>query len=128
MAYCGCYAPARRGTTCPHTIRRTKPAIEDSSCGSARAAGPAPPTLAEDLRDRGKIDLSEAFIDATFASAKKGALRSVEHVVAKAPRSWRFATAAVFLSPCTSPALHRMSRTSSPPLTMRGSSPTSRGA
>ena len=28
--------------------------------------------LAADLRDRGKIDLSEAFVDATFASAKKG--------------------------------------------------------
>ena len=35
--------------------------------------------LAEDLRDRGKIDLSEAFVDATFASAKKGALRLVDH-------------------------------------------------
>jgi transposase len=33
--------------------------------------------LAEDLRDRGQIDLSEAFVDATFASAKKGALQSV---------------------------------------------------
>ena len=49
--------------------------------------------LAEDLRDRGKIDLSEAFVDATFASARKGALRSVRHAVAKAPRSWRSATA-----------------------------------
>lgn len=28
--------------------------------------------LAEDLRDRGQIDLSEAFVDAIFASAKKG--------------------------------------------------------
>ena len=28
--------------------------------------------LAEDLRDRGKLDLSEAFIDASFSSAKKG--------------------------------------------------------
>ncbi len=28
--------------------------------------------LAEDLRDRGKIDLSETFIDASFSSAKKG--------------------------------------------------------
>jgi transposase len=28
--------------------------------------------LAEDLRDRGKIDLSEAFVDATFAGTKKG--------------------------------------------------------
>ena len=67
--------------------------------------------LAEDLRDRGKIDLSDAFVDATFASAKKGALRSVQHAAAKAPRSWRSATAAVFLSPCTSPALqHRAKR------------------
>ncbi|MGC1383721.1 MAG: IS5 family transposase [Candidatus Acidiferrales bacterium] len=29
--------------------------------------------LAEDLRDRGKLDLSESFIDASFRSAKKGA-------------------------------------------------------
>src|SRR5215204_2436386 len=84
--------------------------------------------LAEDLRDRGKIDLSEAFVDATFASAKKGALKSVQRAVAKAPRSWRSATAAVFLSPCTWPALHRMSHTSSPPPWTRASSPTSRGA
>ena len=28
--------------------------------------------LADDLRERGKIDLSEAFIEGTFASAKKG--------------------------------------------------------
>ena len=49
--------------------------------------------LAEDLRDRGKIDLSEAFVDATFASAKKGALKSVQRAVAKAPRSSRSATA-----------------------------------
>jgi hypothetical protein len=28
--------------------------------------------LAEDLRDRGKLDLSEAFIGASFNSAKKG--------------------------------------------------------
>ena len=35
------------------------------------------------LRDRGKIDLSEAFVDATYAGAKKGALRSVQRAVAK---------------------------------------------
>jgi hypothetical protein len=28
--------------------------------------------LAEDLRNLGKIDLSEAFVDATFAGRKKG--------------------------------------------------------
>src|ERR1700735_5288673 len=31
-------------------------------------------TLAEDLRSRGKLDLSECFIDGTFVVAKKGAL------------------------------------------------------
>src|SRR6186713_221750 len=70
--------------------------------------------LAEDLRDRGKIDLSEAFVDATFAGAKKGALPLALPAVVKAAKSWRSATAMVFLSPCTWPALRRMSRTSSP--------------
>jgi transposase len=32
--------------------------------------------LAEDLRDRGKLDLTEGFIDASFTPAKKGAPRS----------------------------------------------------
>src|SRR4249920_3709805 len=82
--------------------------------------------LAADLRDRGKIDLTEAFVDATFAGAKKGALRSVQRAVAKAPRSWRSATVMVFLSPCTWPALHRMSRTSSPRPSMPDSSESSR--
>ena len=45
--------------------------------------------LAEDLRDRGKIDLSEAFVDATFASAKKGALKSVQLAVATGRRETR---------------------------------------
>src|SRR5438128_10106643 len=81
--------------------------------------------LAEDLRERGKIDLSEAFVDATFASAKKGALRSVQRAAARAPRSWRSSTVMVFLSPCTWPALHRMSRTSSPPPSTPASSPSS---
>jgi transposase len=79
--------------------------------------------LAEDLRDRGKIDLSEAFVDATFASAKKGALRSVQHAAAKAPKSWRLSTVMVFLSPCTWPALHHMSRTLSRPPSTPASSP-----
>src|SRR6059058_3224734 len=71
--------------------------------------------LAEDLRDRGKIDLSEAFVDATFAGAKKGALRLALLDAVREARSWRSATAMVFVSPSTWPALHRVSRTSSPP-------------
>src|SRR5712692_95557 len=69
--------------------------------------------LAEDLRDRGKLDLSETFIDASFSSAKKGALLSARLAAEKAPKSWRSQTAMVFLSPAASPALRRMKRSSS---------------
>ena len=64
--------------------------------------------LAEDWRDRGKIDLSETFIDASFSSAKKGALLSARLAEEKAVKSWRSSTAMVFLSPSASPALRRM--------------------
>src|SRR5258708_34397162 len=82
--------------------------------------------LTEDLRDRGQIDLSEAFVDATFASAKKGALVSVRRAAAKAPKSRRLSTLLGFQSPSTWPALHRMARPSSPPPWGSPSLPTSR--
>jgi transposase len=49
--------------------------------------------LAADLRDRGKIDLSEAFVDATFAGARKGALPLALLDAVREARSWRSATA-----------------------------------
>lgn len=64
--------------------------------------------LAEDLRSRGKLDLSECFIDATFAAAKKGALVLAKPSVVKGPRSWQWRTAMVFLSPFTQKVLRRM--------------------
>ena len=64
--------------------------------------------LAEELHARGKLELEEGFIDASFTGAKKGALRSGKRSVAKGPRSWQLQTAMVFLSPCTWPALRRM--------------------
>jgi transposase len=83
--------------------------------------------LAEDLRQRGKLDLTEGFIDATFTGAKKGALLSVLRNVAKATNSWQSSTAAVFLSPSTWPALRLVkSRSSTPPSTRGSSSPTRR--
>src|SRR5437667_2040804 len=39
--------------------------------------------LAQDLAQRGKLDLSEGAIDATFAGAKKGALQLVKQSAAK---------------------------------------------
>jgi transposase len=44
--------------------------------------------LAEDLKARGGIDVSECFIDGTFAPAKKGALPWERQSAGKGPRSW----------------------------------------
>ena len=77
--------------------------------------------LAEDLRDRGKLDLTEGFIDASFTAAKKGAPPSGLRNVAKATKSWQSSTAAVFLSPSTWPVLHHMKFGSSTPRSRTGS-------
>jgi transposase len=70
-------------------------------------------TLAEDLLARGQLDLSETFIDASFSSAKKGAVQLVQHAAAKGPRSWQLRTAVVFLSPWGLQALRLMKPSSS---------------
>ena len=57
--------------------------------------------LAHDLKERGKIDLSEAFVDGSFVGAKKGGPALVRAARAKAPSSWQSRTATVFLSPLT---------------------------
>jgi hypothetical protein len=61
--------------------------------------------LAKQLHERGKLHLDEAFVDATFASAKKGALQSVPPSAARAPRSSLSPLVTVFLSPLLSKAL-----------------------
>jgi transposase len=61
--------------------------------------------LADDLRERGKLDVSECFVDATFASAKKGAMELAVPVKERASRSWQWSTAMVFLSPSARKAL-----------------------
>ena len=69
--------------------------------------------LARHLHERGKLNLDEAFVDATFASAKKGALRLAPPAAAKAPRSSLSPLITVFLSPFLSKALRQPS--ASPP-------------
>jgi len=64
--------------------------------------------LAEDLKERGGIDLSEGFIDGTFAPAKKGAMVWVRPEGAKEPKLWALQTLSVFLSPLAQPVLARM--------------------
>ena len=64
--------------------------------------------LFEDLHERGNIDIREAFIDGSFAPAKKGVLLSARQSAAKAPRSWPSQTLLVFLSPLMLKALRPM--------------------
>ena len=61
--------------------------------------------LARHLNERGMLNLDEAFVDATFASAKKGASLSVRPNAARAPRSSLSPLVMVFLSPLLSKAL-----------------------
>ena len=53
--------------------------------------------LATDLYLRGLLDIREAFIDGSFASAKKGVPKSGRRSAVKEPRSWRFRIAMVYL-------------------------------
>jgi hypothetical protein len=69
--------------------------------------------LAEELQARGKLDLEEAFIDASFTGAKKGASRSGRPNVAKGRRSSLSPMITVFLSPLVSKALRRTKANSS---------------
>ena len=55
--------------------------------------------LAEHLREVGKVDLREAYIDGSHAGAKRGALLLDELDAARRPRSWQWQTATAFLSP-----------------------------
>ena len=64
--------------------------------------------LAKDLEERGKLDLSECFIDGTFVPAKKGASAWARPSGAKAVKSWQLQTALAFLSPFTYRVLRRM--------------------
>src|SRR5438270_9098857 len=45
--------------------------------------------LARELSSRGAIDVREAFIDASFAPAKKGGARSAKQNAVREQRSWR---------------------------------------
>ena len=119
----GFYAQAHPGWTCRIDIHHTRHAIDDSKHGSRDGTLiRVLQALAEDLRDRGRIDLSECFIDGTFVPAKKGGFASVKLSGARARRSWQLQTALVFLSRCTWPALARMKSSLPKPLSSVGSS------
>lgn len=64
--------------------------------------------IAQDLKDRGKLDLNECYIDATFLPAKKGGSVLVKQNGERVPNSWQSRTALVFLSPSMLHLLHLM--------------------
>ena len=84
--------------------------------------------LTEDLVARGKLEVGESFIDASFVEAKKGALELVRQSAAKGARSWQSRTAMVFLSPWGLQALRLMKSSSSKPRSSNGSPGESRSA
>ena len=63
--------------------------------------------LAQDMEQRGKINLEECFIDGTFSSAKKGVYVWEKQSGEREQRSWQSLTARVFRSPSTWPLLLR---------------------
>ncbi len=69
------------GTTCPSATLPTKPATAAASSGGLRRAcwrrsfGQLAQDLSKERKERGGLDLSECFIDATFVGAKKGERR-----------------------------------------------------
>ena len=77
--------------------------------------------LADDLFERGKLDLSETFIDGTHAGAKKGDHVWAELVEALPPRSWQSQIATVFLYLPPSLRVNATKFVSSRPRSKRGS-------
>lgn len=65
-------------------------------------------SLAQDLKERGDLDVRECFIDGTFVVAKKGASEWERPSGAKVRRSWQWQTALVFQSPSASRVLVHM--------------------
>jgi hypothetical protein len=62
--------------------------------------------LAADLKIRGVLDVEEAFIDGSFAPAKKGAPRSAKQNAVKDQKSWLSQTGMVSPLPSVSRVLH----------------------
>lgn len=64
--------------------------------------------LVEHLQKKGKINLAETFIDASFAEAKKGAKKSVKQSPVRALKSWQSATISLFRSRYALKVLHQL--------------------
>jgi transposase len=64
--------------------------------------------LVKDVKERGKLDLTECFIDGSFVIAKKGGAGWEKPSGARVQSSWQWQIALVFLSPYPLKVLRRM--------------------
>lgn len=64
--------------------------------------------LVEHLRKKGKINLAETFIDASFAEAKKGVKKSAKPSLVRELKLWQSATINLFRSPYPLRVLHQL--------------------
>ena len=64
--------------------------------------------MIKDVKERGKLDLTECFIDGSFVIAKKGAAGWEKPSGARVQSSWQWQIALVFLSPYPLKVLRRM--------------------
>lgn len=65
-------------------------------------------SLVLDVKERGKLDLTECFIDGSFVIAKKGVAGWEKPSGARVQSSWQWQIALVFLSPYPLKVLRRM--------------------
>ena len=82
--------------------------------------------LALDLHRRGKLDLTEAFIDGSHVGAKRGVFSLEKLAEVARPRSWQWQTAMAFLSPSGLRVVSAMKRSSSTTRSPAASSKSSR--
>jgi transposase len=85
---CGCYGLVHLGRISPTDIPRSRPAIGAFQQWVRSGVMTRIMTaLAHELSVRGALDVREAFIDASFAPAKKGDAKSEKRNVARERRS-----------------------------------------
>src|ERR1700733_13493399 len=106
----GFCAPGPVGAICRKGIQTVLHAGGGCGCGRSRGSGcglgggcgarwrGAWGKLRAQRDERGLLDWEEAFLDATFVTAKKGASGSARHVVGKVRSAWWWSTAAAYLS------------------------------
>jgi transposase len=98
MESCGSWVLGHSGAKCPTNTRLTETCLRRFQQWVRGKLEGILHALAEELHARGKLKLEEAFIDASFAGAKKGVSRSDPPGAAKERKSSLSPMITVFLS------------------------------